>query len=87
MDDIPKDSVIKCARCHFQIFHRRVDSRVRTLAFSIAALILYIPSNLYPIVTAEYQGTMFRRRFFKGSVRCSRSTNILSDRCCFLRAC
>jgi len=42
-DDVPKGSVIKCARCHFQIFHRRVDSRVRTLAFSIAALILYYP--------------------------------------------
>jgi paraquat-inducible protein A len=55
-DDVPNGSVIKCARCHFQIFHRRVDSRVRTLAFSIAALILYVPANLYPIVTAEYQG-------------------------------
>jgi len=55
-DDVPKDSVIKCARCHFQIFHRRVNSRARTLAFSLAALILYFPSNFYPIITADYQG-------------------------------
>jgi len=54
MDDVPKNSVIKCARCNFQIFHRRVNSRARTLAFSLAALILYFPSNLYPIITADY---------------------------------
>jgi len=32
------------------------NSRLRTLTFSLAALILYFPSNLYPIVTAEYHG-------------------------------
>jgi len=64
--EVPNDSVIKCARCHFQIFHRRVDSRVRTLVFSIAALILYIPSNLYPIVTAEYQGHHVETTIFQG---------------------
>jgi paraquat-inducible protein A len=56
VDDVPKNSVIKCARCNFQIFHRRVNSRARTMAFSLAALILYFPSNLYPIITADYQG-------------------------------
>jgi paraquat-inducible protein A len=66
VDKVPKDSVIKCARCHFQIFHRRVDSRVRPLAFSIAALILYIPANLYPIVTAEYQGQHIQTTIFQG---------------------
>jgi paraquat-inducible protein A len=43
-----------------------VDSRVRTLAFSIAALILYIPANLYPIVTAEYQGQHIQTTIFQG---------------------
>ena len=66
VDEVPKDSVIKCARCHFQIFHRRVDSRVRTLTFSLAALILYFPSNLYPIVTAEYQGHHVQTTVFQG---------------------
>jgi paraquat-inducible protein A len=65
-DDVPKGSVIQCARCHFQIFHRRVDSRVRTLTFSIAALILYFPSNIYPIVTAEYQGNHIQTTIFQG---------------------
>ena len=59
-------AVVKCARCNFQIFHRRVDSRTRTLAFSLAAAILYFPSNLYPIVTAEYQGQFVQTTVFQG---------------------
>jgi len=66
VDDVPKNSVIKCARCNFQIFHRRVNSRARTLAFSLAALILYFPSNLYPIITADYQGQHTQTTIFQG---------------------
>ncbi len=56
VDPMPRDAVAKCARCHFRLVHRRPNSRLRTLTFSLAALILYFPSNLYPIVTAEYHG-------------------------------
>ena len=64
--DVPPDSVIQCARCHFQIFHRRRHSRTRTLAFSLAALILYFPSNYYPVVSAEYQGHHSETTIFQG---------------------
>jgi paraquat-inducible protein A len=64
--EVPQDSVIQCARCHFQIFHRRGHSRARTLAFSLAALILYFPSNFYPIITADYQGQHVRTTIFQG---------------------
>jgi paraquat-inducible protein A len=66
VDDVPRDSVIKCERCHFQIFHRRAHSRARTLAFSLAALILYFPSNFYPIITADYQGQHTQTTIFQG---------------------
>jgi len=66
VDTVPKDSVIKCARCNFQIFHRRANSRARTLAFSVAALILYFPSNFYPVVTAEYQGQHSQTTIYQG---------------------
>ncbi|MGH7954198.1 MAG: paraquat-inducible protein A, partial [Limisphaerales bacterium] len=65
-DDISEGSVIKCARCNFQIFHRRVNSRSRTLALSLAAFILYFPSNIYPIVTAEYMGQSSQTTIFQG---------------------
>jgi len=54
--EVPKGSAAHCARCDFHLFHRRPNTRLRTLTFSLAALILYFPSNLYPIVTAEYHG-------------------------------
>jgi paraquat-inducible protein A len=66
VEGVPRDSVLKCARCHFQLFHRRVNSRTRTLAFSLAALILYFPSNIYPIVTADYQGQHTQTTIFQG---------------------
>jgi len=56
VDELPRGFAAQCARCGFQLHHRRANSRLRTLTFSLAALILYFPSNLYPIVTAEYHG-------------------------------
>lgn len=66
VDHVPRGKVIKCARCNFQILHRRIDSRSRTLAFSLAAAILYFPSNIYPIVNAEYQGQFVQTTIFQG---------------------
>lgn len=66
VEHVPKNSIVRCARCHFQIFHRRPNSRRRTLAFSIAALLLYFPSNYYPIVTADYQGHTIHTTIFQG---------------------
>jgi paraquat-inducible protein A len=64
--EVPKDSVIQCARCHFQVFYRRDHSRMRTLAFSLAVLILYFPSNYYPIITADYQGQHVQTTVLQG---------------------
>lgn len=63
---LPRGSVAKCARCNFRLFHRRPYSRLRTLTFTLAALILYFPSNLYPIVTAEYMGRHTATTIFAG---------------------
>jgi paraquat-inducible protein A len=64
--EVPKNSAAKCARCNFKLFHRLADSRTRTLAFSLAALILYFPANLYPIITADYQGQHSQTTVFQG---------------------
>lgn len=53
---VPAGSVARCARCDFRLVRRRPNSRLMTFVFSLAALILYFPSNIYPIVTAEYHG-------------------------------
>jgi paraquat-inducible protein A len=66
VDPMPKGAVAICARCHFQLAHRKVNSRMRTFVFSLAALILYFPSNFYPIVTAEYHGLHSETTILRG---------------------
>jgi paraquat-inducible protein A len=66
VDNVPRGAVAKCARCNFRLVHRRIDSRTRTLAFTLAAGILYFPSNIYPLVTAEYQGQFVQTTIFQG---------------------
>jgi paraquat-inducible protein A len=66
VEPVPGGSIARCARCNFQLVHRRRNSRLRTLAFSLAALILYFPSNFYPIVTAEYHGLHSETTIFQG---------------------
>ncbi|HEX3720935.1 MAG TPA: paraquat-inducible protein A [Verrucomicrobiae bacterium] len=64
--EIPKGSIACCARCKFKLFHRQPNSRLRTLTFSLAALILYFPANLYPIVTVQYHGLHSQTTIFQG---------------------
>jgi paraquat-inducible protein A len=40
-----------CPRCGFALHHRKPNSIARTWALVTAALILYIPANMYPILT------------------------------------
>jgi paraquat-inducible protein A len=56
VEPVPEGSLARCARCDFPIVHRRPNSRLMTLVFSLAALVLYFPANIYPLVTAEYHG-------------------------------
>lgn len=64
--EVPKGSVAYCARCDSHLIHRRPNTRLRTFTFSLAALILYFPSNLYPIVTAEYHGIHSQTTILQG---------------------
>ena len=58
--------VLRCARCNTVVERRIPNSRQRTLAFSLAALVLYVPSNAYPLVTAEYMGQHSETTIFDG---------------------
>jgi paraquat-inducible protein A len=46
----------ECARCGDTLHRELPDSRTHTLAFSLAALFLYVPANIYPIMIMEYMG-------------------------------
>lgn len=62
----PTGSKVICPRCNFVIHRRKPDSRTRTFCLALAALILYFPANLFPIVTTEYWGMQERTTIFQG---------------------
>ena len=45
-----------CPRCGAEVERRKRDSVRRTLAFSLAALICYVPANIYPLVVVYHSG-------------------------------
>jgi len=45
-----------CPRCGAALHRRRPDSIARTWAFLVAALIMYIPANLYPVMNTTLLG-------------------------------
>ena len=48
---VPKHGSAICPRCGAEMFRRKPNSLARTWALIIAAYILYIPANVYPIMT------------------------------------
>jgi paraquat-inducible protein A len=48
--------VAECARCATRLHRHRPDSLSRTAAFSLAALLLYVPANIYPILRMNLYG-------------------------------
>jgi paraquat-inducible protein A len=47
---------VQCARCGGLLLRKRPSSRAHTAAFSLAALFLYVPANIYPIMVMQYLG-------------------------------
>jgi paraquat-inducible protein A len=48
--------VARCARCDEILQRNQLNGRAYTAAFSLAALFLYVPANIYPIMVMEYMG-------------------------------
>lgn len=48
---------MRCSRCGFRLQVRKPGSIARTWAFSIAAMVLYIPANIYPVLTVVQLGS------------------------------
>jgi paraquat-inducible protein A len=58
----------ECCRCTAIIASRKINSLGRTAAFSLAALILYIPANIYPILRMNYYGAYSENTVWEGCV-------------------
>ena len=42
---------LECPRCGSALHHRKPDAIARTWALMIAAMVLYVPANVYPVLT------------------------------------
>ena len=51
-----EDNVAECVRCGSLLAERRAGSVIPTVAVSLAALVLYVPANLYPILMMDRYG-------------------------------
>jgi len=58
----------RCDRCGSILGRRTVDSLSRTAALSLAALIFYLPANLYPILRMELYGVHSENTVWDGVV-------------------
>jgi paraquat-inducible protein A len=47
---------MRCPRCGFRLLDRKPASIQRTWAFALAAVVLYIPANVYPVLTVVRLG-------------------------------
>jgi len=68
LGDVPPRHHAECARCDEILQRDNLNSRARTAALALAALCLYVPANIYPIMLMEYLGRHTQNTLF-GSVR------------------
>jgi uncharacterized paraquat-inducible protein A len=56
LESLPCGHRVECARCGEVLLRQTPFSRERTAAFSLAALFLYVPANIYPVMVMQYLG-------------------------------
>lgn len=68
-EELESGTAVECCRCGSVIGMRKVNSLRRTTAFALAALILYVPANIYPILRMEYYGAYTESTVWDGCAR------------------
>ena len=69
LEELEPGMLAECSRCGSIIARRGHDSLMRTAALSLAALILYVPANIYPVLTMYYYGAYTENTIWDGCVR------------------
>lgn len=60
--------VIRCARCHSVLEKKRYHSLDRSLALALTGLILFVLSNIFPLLTLKAQGVAFDANLLAASI-------------------
>ncbi len=56
LEHLPSGYKVECARCGEVILNCHTYGRALTAACSLAALFLYVPANIYPVMSMHYLG-------------------------------
>lgn len=69
MQELRPGTAAECCRCGSTLRESKADSLGRTAAFSLAALIFYVPANIYPILRMEFYGAYSESTVWDGCVK------------------
>jgi len=69
LESLPPEADAECCRCGSLLVKARAGSLERTAAFTLAALVLYVPANIYPVLQMELQGMHTENTVWGGCVR------------------
>jgi paraquat-inducible protein A len=69
VEELEPGMVAECPRCGSMVERHGRDSLARTASLSLAALILYVPANIYPILRMTYYGAYSENTVWDGCVR------------------
>jgi paraquat-inducible protein A len=53
---VAETEAVRCPRCHRRVRGRKRSSLSRSTAYLIAALVLYVPANIYPVMYTKMLG-------------------------------
>lgn len=56
--DLPEGGVLRCRRCHGELYRNRANSLGHALALSLGAAVLLVIANSYPIVGLSVSGSL-----------------------------
>ncbi|MFL6705859.1 MAG: paraquat-inducible protein A, partial [Paraburkholderia graminis] len=65
---VPEGGVLRCRRCHGELYRNRADWLGRAFALSLGATVLLVIANSFPIVGLSVNGTLVNTTLI-GSVR------------------
>jgi paraquat-inducible protein A len=69
LEVLERGRVAECARCGSRLAEGPRASLQRTAAFALAALILYVPANVYPIMRMHFHGAYSESTVWDGVVK------------------
>lgn len=69
MEEPSPGTAAECCRCGSNLGKHKADGIGRTAAFTLAALIFYVPANIYPILRMEQYGAVSESTIWDGCVK------------------